>query len=420
MPLPSEWERVNRYANWMQNLSIYEDWMGPNLSPKAWQELSVIRPAHLLPNLQSLEWYSATDTFVFINLFRSPRLTSLNVRVISNIPNVVPVLASLPVEKLEELRFLDLSGDRAVQDTISNLVLRTTDTLRSIEVSSDLSDAAIRHVIRLPNLNDASVRFSNLDRRAAPVDAAFPSLRTLETRVDSNGGWKYVMEDITNLESVVLHSRTVLHPEEVVHVFGFLINKGFHWTMHRLSFAVFEPCGLTPPILTPLYKFGSLTRLSVTSPCDPMECQSRLTDGSLAQLAEALPLLVELLLGDVPCGSPARGVTLAGLHPLSVHCVHLETLQIHFSALDIPTDIPEDALSNPSDLVPLSPNHCRLFQLVVGGLPISTSGRSPLIVAYFLHQMFPRLSKIVRTLADSPWGEVQEHVDMFRKYRPKK
>jgi len=394
--------------------------MGPTLSPRAWQELSVIKPAHLLPTLQSLEWYSGTDTFIYINLFRSPRLTSLNVWVVPDIPNVVPILASLPVQTLEEMRFLDLSGDRAVQDAISDLVLRTTTALRSIEVSSDLSDAAIRHVTRLPNLSDASVRFANLEQWETSLDTTFPALRTLETRVDTNGVWKYLMQDMRSLKSLVLHSFP-LQTEEVADAFGYLINKGLHRTIYRLSFAVLEPChDLTPLVLTPLLKFGSLTRLSVTSPCSPTQCKSQLTNDALARLAGALPQLVELFLGGVPCGSPARGITLAGLVPLSDHCLHLETLQVHFSALDIPTDIPDEALYKPSDQTPLAPNHCHLFQLVVGSLPISTSGRSPLIVAYVLHQMFPRLSKILRTASDSPWREVQEHVDMFQKYRPKK
>lgn len=394
--------------------------MGPSLSQKAWQELGVIRPAHLLPNLQSLEWYSATDTFLYINLFLSSRLTSLDVRVIPSIPNVGPILASLPVGTLEELRFLDLSGDRAVQDAISKSVLRTTATLRSIEVSSDLSDAAINHVIRLPNLNDASISFENFGRLSVLPDAAFPSLRTLETRVDSAGGWRILMQDVKKLDSIVLHSWTVLQPEEIVAVFGFLIDKGFHRAMRRLSFAVFKPCDLSPRVLAPLVNFRSLTKLSVTSPCDPAQCRSRLTNDGLAQLAEALPQLVELFLGAAPCGSPAREITLAGLRPLSVHCIHLETVQVHFSALDIPTDIPDNALTNPSDQEPLSPNHCHLFRLVVGALPVSTSENSLLIVAYFLRQLFPRLSRVVWTVPDSPWEKVQEHIDTFQKYRPKK
>jgi hypothetical protein len=189
--------------------------------------------------------------------------------------------------------------------------------------------------------------------------------------------------------------------------------------MRRLSFTVFEPCDLPSLVLTSLLKFRCLTRLSVGSPCDPIRCNFRLTNGALGQLAEALPQLVELFLGYVPCQSPARGITLAGLLPLSVHCVHLETLQVHFGALDIPTDIPDGVLSKPSDWqAPLSPNHRHTLRLVVGWLPISTSGKSPLIVAYFLHQMFPRLSKILYAVPDSPWREVQEHIDMFQKYRP--
>lgn len=395
--------------------------MGPSLSREAWQELSVIRPAHLLPILQSLEWYSAADTFLYIGLFlRSPRLRSLNVRVIPDIPNVGPILASLPVGALEELRFLDLSGDSAIQDAISKLVLGTTATLRSIEVSSDLSDAAVHHVTRLPNLNDVSVSFRNFGRLSVPPDATFPSLRTLETRVDSTGGWRHLMQNLKCLDSTVLHSWTVLQPEEIVAVFGFLIDKDFHRSMHRLSFAAFMPCDLTPRVLAPLVKFKSLTRLTVTSPCDQTQCKSQLTNDALAQLAEALPRLVELFLGASPCGSPVREITLAGLRPLSTHCIHLETVQIHFSALDIPTDVPDDALANPSDKEPLSPNHCHLFQLVVGALPVSTSENSLLIVAYFLRQLFPRLSKIVWTVPDSPWKKVQEHVDTFRKYRLKK
>jgi len=230
-------------------------------------------------------------------------------------------------------------------------------------------------------------------------------------RVDGEGGWKHLLEDTVNLESIVLYSSIPLHPEEVVDLFGFFTNKGFHRAIHWLSLATPKPCDLTPHILIPLHNFKSLTRLSVTSPCDLVQCNSQLTDGALAQLAEALPQLVELF-RDVSCGSPARGLTLAGLRPLSIDCVHLETLQVHFSALDIPSDIPEDALTKSSDQPPLSPNHCRLFLLVVGA-------RSPLIVAYFLHQMFPRLSKVLRTVTDSPWKEVQEHIDVFQKYRPK-
>lgn len=389
----------------------------------AWRELRAIRPADLLlPNLQSLEWYSAADTFVYINLFLSPRLTSLNVHVVQDVPNVGPILASLPVKTLEELRFQDNSGDRAVQDAISELVLRTTAALRSIVVSSDLSDAAILHVAKLPNLSDASVSFANWDQLSASSDPTFPALRTLETRVDSMGGWMYLMQNAKHLDSTVLTSTstTVLQPEEITAAFGFLINQGFHRTLRRLLFAVQNPCDLTPHLIAPLLKFGSLTMLSVTSPCDPTQCKSRLTNDALAQLAEALPQLVGLFLGAAPCASPTGEITLAGLRPLSTHCIHLETLQIHFSAFDIPLDIPDDALTNPSDQEPPSPNHCHLFQLVVGELPLSTSENSLLIVAYFLRQLFPRLSEIVPTVPDSPWEKVQEHINTFQKYRPKK
>ena len=179
------------------------------------------------------------------------------------------------------------------------------------------------------------MRFASLDLRAASPDASFPSLHTLETRVVSKEGLEYLLEDTKNLESIVLQSLTVLHPEEVADAFGFLINKGFHQSMRRLSFAVFESCDLTPPVLVPLLKFGSLTRLSVTSPCDPIQCKSRLTNGALAQLAKALPQLVELFLGDVLCGSPPPEITLAGLLPFSIHCINLEILQAHFSALNM-------------------------------------------------------------------------------------
>ena len=404
----------------MRALNIYEDGGGPNLSTQAWEELRNLKSSHLLPNLQSLEWYSTTETFAYINLFQSPDLTSLNVRVIPNIPNVVPILDSLRVETLEELRFLDSSGDRAVQGAISNLVLRTTATLRSIEVSSDLSDAAIRHVTRLPNLGDASLTFDSLGWLTTIPETSFPSLRSLETRVDGGGGWKRLLQDARNIESIVLHSPTAPHPKEVVDAFGFLISRGFHRTMRRLSFAASEPCDITPPVLTPLFAFGCLTSLSVSPPCDLTQCKSQLTDDTLAQLAGALPRLVELFLGAVPCGSPATGVTLSGLAPLSVHCVYLETLQVHFRVLDIHRDIPDVALLEPSDQASLSPNLCHLTQIVVGQLPISTAERSPLIVASFLHQTFPRLSKIVYDLDDSPWKEVQANIDTIRKFRPRR
>ena len=319
-----------------------------------------------------------------------------------NIPNVVLILTLLPVEALEEMRFLNHSGDHAVQDVISGLLLCTRTALRSIEVSSDLSDAATRHLARLPNLTNASIGFVNPDRRVAASNT-FASLRSLETKVDGKGGWKYLLGCGDRLESIVLLSPAVLRPGEVADVFGFLINRGLHRTIRLLSFASVQPYALTPLVLAPFLKFGGLTRLSVTSPsCNPGRCTSRLTDDALGRLAESLPQLVELFLGNLPCGSPAPGIMLACLFPLSIHCLQLETPQVHFSVLDIPTKIPDGVLSKPSDQMPLAPNHCRLVQIVVGRLLITSSGKPLLSVAFFLHQMFPMLSKIVHTTRDSP------------------
>jgi hypothetical protein len=137
------------------------------------------------------------------------------------------------------------------------------------------------------------------------------------------------MENTVNLESTVLHSLTVLHPEEVVDVFGFLTNKGFHRTMHRIFIEAFEPCDLTPHILTPLCNFGSLTRFSATSPCDSIESVQVPTNGWHARPVRRSPLTtIELFLGDVPYISPAQGTKSAGFRALSVNHRHLFRLVI--------------------------------------------------------------------------------------------
>ena len=88
--------------------------------------------------------------------------------------------------------------------------------------------------------------------------------------------------------------------------------------------------------------FQNLVRLNVGVTC-PSErnggqCIFKLNNDDVADLVTALSQLKSLLLGR-PCFENACRTTVACLLPISVHCVKLEKLEIHFNTTNIVDDI---------------------------------------------------------------------------------
>ena len=92
---------------------------------------------------------------------------------------------------------------------------------------------------------------------------------------------------------------------------------------------------------TPIQIFRNLVQLWVGVYCPGGEeggqWTFRLDDDEVAKLAMALPQLKSLSLG-IPCPKNICATTVASLLPISVHCIELEDLAIHFNTTSIVDD----------------------------------------------------------------------------------
>lgn len=68
------------------------------------------------------------------------------------------------------------------------------------------------------------------------------------------------------------------------------------------------------------------------------QCTFRLNNDDVTKLAMALPQLESLLLG-YPCSQNTCATTVACLLPISVYCVKLRELEIHFNTTNIVDDL---------------------------------------------------------------------------------
>ena len=116
-------------------------------------------------------------------------------------------------------------------------------------------------------------------------------------------------------------------------------------------------------------------------------CSFHLTDDDVQDLAVALPFLVALSLGRA-CRFNACRTTVSSLLSISIHCLGLELLEIHFNTRTITGDI-QRLLDEDSGR---GKPRCKLRALRVGRLPLEVQDEQDIgtIATGFL-DIFPSL-----------------------------
>ena len=161
---------------------------------------------------------------------------------------------------------------------------------------------------------------------------------------------------------------------------------------------------------SPIQMFHNLVTLNVNACCnDGREgnCTFKLNDGNVSDLAMALPRLETLFLGR-PCSENTCPTTVACLLPISVHCVKLKVLKIHFNTTDVVRDfkgISEDPKFLELRLLP----RCTLAGFGVGDTPLALDEFDVETVVKGMVDIFPSL----RTCGGSggTWGEVNRRIN---------
>jgi len=196
---------------------------------------------------------------------------------------------------------------------------------------------------------------------------------------------------------------------------GFLPCK----TRHQLSKAkesleVLNIEGSLVPIIdasfvSPIRRFQNLGHLSVEVYChgedDGGRCIFKLDNDNVTELAMALTQLESLLLGRA-CFENTCTTTVSCLLPISVHCVKLKKLEIHFSTTNIVEDFKNIPRFQQSRSLPRYP----LARLGVYRTPLSLNEPGFETVAKGMIDIFPSLERCEGL--ERIWDRLTERIEL--------
>ena len=330
----------------------------------------------LFPRLEVLCWYideTVIPTSCF-HLFLPPQLKSVDLSYSGSgisrdgVAPLVHIISSL-TSSLEYLTFYHgQSREMILEDTLSSFVCQRGSSLRSFDSDVLLSEAAIHHLMQLPNLR-FWVGYHEPPRTLPPI--TFPSLECLHLDQTSLP-WLHLLashgKEIVRKGSTPAASRTNIRE-----------------TLDSLECS--EVTTIDSAFVHSVINFRNLVSLRAAGDCtEPEVCISRFTDGDVEELAAALPRLEALLLGP-PCYSNSCNTTVASLMSISVNCLELK---IHFNTRDIIRDLRFLLQGNSGRDRP----KCKVWNLMVGDVPLEVQGVDVETVAMGFRVILPHLKHL--------------------------
>jgi len=287
---------------------------------------------------------------------------------------------------------------------VSKILLASSRTLRCFSVDSPLTEEARQVVCRLPNLRDL---WMVIEKDTQLPLVTLPNLTDLTIKYDHDSDWLRVFYGATfgKLAAVTFYC-------ESEQIGGFL--EAFRRvTLERSArntlstFRLYTSCSWNPNYSS-LLQFTQLTILVIQSSCRG-GCSSTVDDDVVTNLAQAMPRLRTLELGDPPCREIRTGVTVKGLVALANHCPNLCNLRVHFHVASL--HIPLEASGMASGTVPtVLWRGCALTNLKVGEIPIPEETMST--VALTLSIIFPNIKEI--DCVDDNWEEIVDAICITR------
>ena len=376
----------------------------------------------LFPKLRTLSWRTGWDFVPFISSFLSPSLSSVTIYFVDDKFNVlrVPALYNLANEcrHLEEIHLFGLTLDRGVDDAMSDLLLKSANTIRVLKLYPGVQGKATYVAMQLPNLRELGTEFTVLPSALPP--SMFPALQSLNLWIREGTPWTQLLPCLRGpaIERVAIYcadktldtvpkmlgrSLSGAHLDRTLTSLEF-VSQGIQWNLNH-------------EILLSFFSLRNLTRLSLLGHCQSGGCHFSLTDRDLTGLSFAMPNLTFLGLGGHPCNAGTAQVTFASLVILSMNCRRLEQLRLHFDA----TTIVKQTLAKSKNTLPrsgeatlfTSTSRCRLNTLHVGNIPFPDVPHSRWIIATALLHIFPHLIQIKHS-GGSVWANVLDCVTICR------
>jgi len=367
----------------------------------------------LFPNLKTLGFWHATEKLVpFIPLFLSPGNTAISV-VFAESPHhhkvvIASMLSTFPTlsPNLQRLALFSLPRDPTITAAVSGVILASNRTaLRSLSVDSPLEEGAREVVCKLPNLRALSVIIEGC--KSSPT-VVLPNLTDLTIKYDHDGALSKWFRGATlgKLETVSFYPGSEQIGDFLEEFERVALSTCTQNTLSR--FSLYTSCSWNPNYLS-LLPFTQLTSLLIESSCEN-GCSSTVDDNVITSLAQAMPKLKFLELGDAPCYEIPTGITVKGLAVLAHHCSGLFALRIHFQVNSLIAPPAIDAVT-PNAWSGTLQSGCALTDLEVGYIPMAEESMPT--VAVTLALIFPHVVSI--DYADEGWQKVLDAICLSRR-----
>lgn len=406
-PSPEAWSRVQRYASWMRHVHM-DGWFA--LGDDALTKFRLNTPVDgWFPVVHDLFWRITELNLPYLDLFFSPHLKKISIFPslswsYYDVPRgillaIASALSTLPTSALQTLLISPMMAWADLEDAISSVALRCGPSLMEFIPPTPLSDAATNHLIQLPHLRSWHVEGPPPTYSPSPLPLVFPPLTEFTLADNAAHKWFSLFERLergapaTQGTGPLSKTKETLETLEVMNFLDSIIDVSFVSTIKI---------------------FRNLVRLRVGGYCynihDEGQCTFKLNDDDVTELAMALPHLESLLLGH-PCFENTCATTVACLLPVSVRCVKLQQLEIHFNTTNIVDDF-KNALADPRPQESRPPPRCTLSCLDVSQIPLTLDEPGFETVANGMIDIFPDLESIAG--GGRAWARVSRRIAELR------
>lgn len=406
-PTLEEWSRFRVYAQRMTRLDASQDEGVPSDDILHLINLDRSSGEQFVPKLQHLTWTTSRTYLPWLHLLLSPSLSGIHIDLNGGrlAPVNVAVIKAIPTVRLRHIAFSTLRVNNEVDAALLGLVFKAK-LLKSIYIQQEntVEGASLRtgeadgerDRIKLDYLTSIIMGFNN--------DAAFLH--------DFFGG-----TTLPNIQQVFLKHSGRAEWLGADKLFDCMLGSASPSALHSLRYiSIHHGIDIVSAKIQPLQSYTALKTLRVTSSCNVSRCKFFLSDDDISTIALAMPNLVDLFLGGVPCNSALVNVSIDGLATLSANCTNLTELQIHFDTAGF-INRALDTSGTHAAPAQLTQSSSRLTQLHVGRIPLSQGMDGYWTIGMALLRIFPKLKNIKshqQLFGAGDWGEVMRVVEVQR------
>ena len=282
------------------------------------------------------------------------------------------------------------------KESLSSVVLRCGPSLTEFTSPIPLSDAAVDHLIHLPHLRIWHIEHPPPNYSVFSLPLTSPPLVDLSLG-KSACEWLSLFGRLEGCTSPAQGVTPLSRLKESLETLNIEYLSG---PMTDISVA------------SPIQMFRNLNHLDVEAFCRGGDgggpCTFMLDNDNIAKLAMALPQLGLLALGD-PCFENTCATTVACLLSISVYCVKLDFLAIHFNTTNILEDF-KNISEDPEFRELRSLPRGRLSLLEVCAIPLTVDESEYKTVADGMIDIFPSLK-----CCEGMWGVWHEVSNYLRR-----